>query len=166
MKYKLRKDLAKQVGGTTLFRIECVTGFGDTRAGELGGWIEKEENLSQEGNAWVYEDARVCGNAWVYGSARVYEDAKVCGSARVCGSSQIWLAKLSSSSLTFCCDRELGVSVTVGCQEAISLQEFRERIFEDGDYTEETLPKHRREYLKMIDLVEDFMEPHTEKEEK
>ena len=37
--------------------------------GELGGYIEKEKNLSQEGDAWVSGDARVYGNAWVSGDA-------------------------------------------------------------------------------------------------
>ena len=32
-------------------------------ASELGGWIEKESNLSQDGDAWVCGDARVYGNA-------------------------------------------------------------------------------------------------------
>ena len=42
-----------------------------------GGWIESEDNLSQDGGAVVY------GNAWAYGDAQVYGDARVCGDARV-----------------------------------------------------------------------------------
>ena len=47
---------------------------------KIGGWIEKEENLSQEGNCWVddvayvYDDARVYNNAQVYGEVRVSGD--------------------------------------------------------------------------------------------
>ena len=52
-------------------------------------------------------------------------------------------------------DKKLGISVTVGCQKAISLDEFKKRIFEDGGY--QNLPKHRRAYLKAIELVEEFM---------
>ena len=36
----------------TLHRIRAVISFGLVDAGELGGWIEKEENLSHEGKAW------------------------------------------------------------------------------------------------------------------
>ena len=43
--------------GRTLFRIKALISFGNVKAGELGGYIEKEGNLSHEGNA------RVCGNA-------------------------------------------------------------------------------------------------------
>ena len=33
--------------------------------GEIGGGIEKESNLSQEGECWVYGDARVSGDTEV-----------------------------------------------------------------------------------------------------
>lgn len=36
--------------------IACKT-FGDVHEGELGGWIESYENLSQDGYAWVYDNA-------------------------------------------------------------------------------------------------------------
>nr|DAQ92177.1 MAG TPA: hypothetical protein [Crassvirales sp.] len=61
--------------------------FGIINAGELGGWIEKEENLSQYGNAWVYDDsmvydnAIVSDNAWVYSNAKVYDNANVSDNA-------------------------------------------------------------------------------------
>jgi len=82
MKYKLTEE-TKDFYGTTLYRIEAVESFDNVKAGEKGGWIEKEDNLSQEGDCWVYDDARVCGNAWVYGDAQVCNDARVCGNARV-----------------------------------------------------------------------------------
>ena len=69
--------------GRTLFRIKALISFGNVKAGELGGYIEKEGNLSHEGNAWVYGDAKVYGDAWVCGNAEVCGDAWVCGDARV-----------------------------------------------------------------------------------
>lgn len=76
-----------QYAGHTLHRIKALRDFGTIYAGELGGWIEKEENLSQVGNAWVYGDsmvydnAIVSDNAWVYCNAKVYDNANVCGNA-------------------------------------------------------------------------------------
>lgn len=55
--------------GVTLKRIRAIIDFGNVKKGELGGFIEKEENLSHENNAWVYDDARVYGDAEVYGNA-------------------------------------------------------------------------------------------------
>jgi hypothetical protein len=46
-------------------------------AGDLGGWIEKEANLSQDGNAWVSDNARVLDNAWVSDNAWVFGNARV-----------------------------------------------------------------------------------------
>lgn len=63
--------------GKTLHRIraiaDIINSFGDVivKAGQLGGWLEKEENLSQDGNAWVCDDARVYDDAWVCDDAVV-----------------------------------------------------------------------------------------------
>ena len=70
--WKIRTDLSIEVCGHTLFRIECTQDFKEIKAGTLGGYIEKEENLG--GDAWVSGDARVYGDAWVSGDARVYGD--------------------------------------------------------------------------------------------
>ena len=72
-KYELLKDDAVTSFGRTLYRIKATTDFGDVKKGELGGYIEKEENLSHFGNAWVSDNARVSHNAWVSGNARVSE---------------------------------------------------------------------------------------------
>lgn len=76
-KYKLTKE-TKVLGGITLYRIIAVSDFANVKAGELGGFIEKENNLSQDGSSWVsgdarvYGNARVSGNAWVYGNAQIF----------------------------------------------------------------------------------------------
>ena len=74
----------------TLHRIKATVEFGFVKVGELGGWIEKEENLSHEGKAWVCGDAKVCGNAKVCGDAKVCGNAEVCGDAKVCGNAEVW----------------------------------------------------------------------------
>lgn len=71
-KYKIRTDISKKLGSLTLYRIEALRNFGCVKKGDLGGWIEKELNLSQ------------CGTCWVYDEAIVFQDAKVSGKARVC----------------------------------------------------------------------------------
>lgn len=61
-KYELTSETLRYKG-CTLHRIKALKDFGSIKAGELGGWVEKEKNLPQYGNAWVYGDARVCGDA-------------------------------------------------------------------------------------------------------
>ena len=55
----------------TLHRIRATVAFGIVEVGDLGGWIEKEENLSHEGKAWVCGDAEVWGNAKVFSASHV-----------------------------------------------------------------------------------------------
>ena len=69
-KYKLTKN-TKDYFGAKLFQIEALMSFGSVSKGDLGGWIEKEGNLSMSGNAWVYGNARVYGNAWVSGKLKL-----------------------------------------------------------------------------------------------
>jgi len=95
MKYKLTTE-SKNINGATLYRIEALKDFGDVKAGDLGGWVELESNLSQDGNAWVSDDAKVFDNAKVsddaqiFGDAKVYDDAKVFGDAEVSGNAQVY----------------------------------------------------------------------------
>lgn len=77
-KYELTDDTIT-VEGRTLHRIKALKSFSNVEEGGLGGYVEKEDNLDQSGNAWVY------GDAWVYGNARVSGDASVSGNARVYG---------------------------------------------------------------------------------
>ena len=74
----------KIVYGRTLRRIKAIVAIGATVApGDIGGWIESENNLSVSGDAWVSGNACVFGNACVSGSACVYDNARVSGNARV-----------------------------------------------------------------------------------
>ncbi|MCD7905499.1 MAG: hypothetical protein LUG24_08035 [Clostridiales bacterium] len=90
-KYKLT-DMTKTVcrpgKDIILHRIQALKTFSVSeyktiKAGDLGGWVESEENLSQERNAWITDEAEVCENARVYGNAWVADDAKICGSAQI-----------------------------------------------------------------------------------
>ena len=79
--------------GTVLHRIRALIdiylGWKFVESGELGGWVEKEDNLSHIGNCWVYGNAKVYGNAEVYGYADVYGNAEVCGNAEVRGNAEV-----------------------------------------------------------------------------
>ncbi|MBN2904045.1 MAG: polymer-forming cytoskeletal protein, partial [Enterococcus sp.] len=68
-KFELTTEFITNMFGTKLFRIKALVEFGNVKVGELGGYVEKEENVSQDGNAWVFDNAWVFGNAWVSGNA-------------------------------------------------------------------------------------------------
>lgn len=69
--------------GIKLSRIKALRDFGNVKAGELGGYIYSEKNLSHYGTCWVSDNAQVRDNAFVGGSAQVRDRAIVCDFAIV-----------------------------------------------------------------------------------
>lgn len=131
--------------GKKLFRIKALVAFGGVKEGELGGFVEKEENLDQSGDAWVYGNALVSGDAQVYGDARVSGNAWVqcCRdySATSCFGSE-------NRTTTFFRTKDNGISVRCGCFYG-TLEEFREKVKErHGD------SRLAKEYLMLADLME------------
>lgn len=90
-KYELVKDLTMDDGGVTLYRIRALRDipWRGVKAGDLGGWVASERNLSQRGKAWVYGDAKVSGDARVFGDAQVHDKAVISGNARISDRAQI-----------------------------------------------------------------------------
>lgn len=95
-KYELLKDDTIEVEGHALHRIRLLKDLGHVKAGTLGGYIEKEDNLSHSGECWVANEAKVYGDASVRENAIVddvavvkdratlMEMAYICDSAVVC----------------------------------------------------------------------------------
>ena len=88
-KYELLNTDTIKLGSVTLFRIKALISFGNVKKGELGGYVEKEDNLCHSGNAWVTDNAKVYGNAKVTGDAKVTENAEVTEIARVTGNTRV-----------------------------------------------------------------------------
>lgn len=94
-KYEFTGEICKH-NGVKLHRIRAlITIPGVIEAGQVGGWIESEKNLSHEGDCWVHGDAKVygnamvCDNAKVHGSAQVYGNATVCKNTSVCDNAKV-----------------------------------------------------------------------------
>lgn len=83
-KYEFTGEV-KKIGGKILHRIRALIDIPehDVKAGDLGGWIEAERNLSQKGAAWVADEAWVTGLSLVIGNALVMGNARAMGAARV-----------------------------------------------------------------------------------
>lgn len=88
-KYELVQDGAHSItlerprGEITAYRIRALRDFGAVKAGDLGGFVESEKNLSHSGECWVYDDGFVHGNASISGDAVVANRAEVRGDAQV-----------------------------------------------------------------------------------
>ena len=53
-----------------LHRIRVTKDFSDVKAGDFGGLIQDESNLSQEGDCWIYDEV----NIWLNEMGRDYSD--------------------------------------------------------------------------------------------
>ena len=100
-KFEFTNETIITPNGTKLHRIVALIDFNDVKAGQLGGFVQYEDNLSHNGNAWVYGnacvfdnakvygDSLVTGRAKVYGDACVFDNAKVYGDASVTGRAKV-----------------------------------------------------------------------------
>ena len=144
-KFKLTSEFIVDISGVKLFRIKALIEFGNVKAGDLGGYIEKEENLSHMGNAWVYGDAQV------FGYARVFGNVWVSGNARVSGDKDYAYAHGFGScnrTTTFFRLKDGDVGVRCGCFYG-TLAQFRDKVCETHGET-----KKAQEYLMLADLME------------
>ena len=133
-KYELTKETKTLADGTVLHRIRALRDIPrhGVEAGELGGWAEKESNLSQkDGDAWVSGDAKVSGNAWVSGNAKVSDNATVCGNAKVFGDAWVSGNAEVSDNATVCGNAKVygnakvcGNAKVSGNAEVINFQDY------------------------------------------
>lgn len=82
MKYEL-SDHYIDHGNGILRRIRALIDFKNVSTGDLGGYVESYDNLSQEGDCWVYHDAKVYNKARVTENARISDNALIYDMATV-----------------------------------------------------------------------------------
>lgn len=87
-KYELTDET---LGNGALHRIKALVDIPchNVKAGDLGGWIRSETNLSHKGNCWVADEACVFDNAHVIDDALVSGNAHILGYAFVAGNSVV-----------------------------------------------------------------------------
>ena len=67
----------------TAYQIKALHSFGDVAKGQVGGAVSSEENLSQFGTCWIYDNGASVGNGRVYGNAKVYDNGVVAEQGQV-----------------------------------------------------------------------------------
>ena len=86
-KYELTDDTMELIDGGVAYRIRALMDIPaiGVSVGDLGGYVESEDNLSHEGDCWVGMGAIVKDRAVVKGNARVEGLTIVEGNASVSG---------------------------------------------------------------------------------
>lgn len=84
-KFELLPGAITVPGEPPLFRIRALRSFGRVRAGEHGGLVRNEKNLSHVGHCWIGPNAKAVDESRVSGDAQLRDYATACGSASVKG---------------------------------------------------------------------------------
>lgn len=80
-KYELVPETVTKLYDKSMYRIRALKDFSDVKKGQYGGYVESEDNLSQTGSCWIYD------NSIVGSGSRVIDNAVIKDSSRViCGS--------------------------------------------------------------------------------
>lgn len=85
----------KKYQGKTLYQIEALTNFWEIKKGDVGGFVESEENLSQQGECWIYpkamamDQAQVLGNALLLDKSIIKDNAIIDGYSRLYGNAVV-----------------------------------------------------------------------------
>ena len=171
-KFELLENEKEIWNGKILFRIRALTSFGDVKAGDLGGYIEKEDNLSTVGKAWVTDEAWVSDQACVDGHARVAGQACVGGEVWVSGHARVAGEAIVTSNtdyltigpigsrddtITFYRTRTGGISAAVGCFKG-TIDEFAAEVKKTHGNN-----KYAKAYLQAAELAKLWINLDTDK---
>ena len=97
MKYDILIDEEYTIiyNGRILHRIRALKDFDDVKTGDIGGYVQTEDNLSQYGNCWIYDNAKCMDKAKctddskMYDNSRMYNNSKMCDYSRMFGNSEM-----------------------------------------------------------------------------
>ena len=168
-------NITMEYKGRTLYRIRALKDFKEVEAGDLGGWVSNENNLSQEGDCWIYDEAKCMDNARMYHNSAMYNNAVMLDNSKMFENSRMYRdSRLKNKEnlygkLVTKVDRFIEINNTggrivtgvlkdgkilynIGCQNEITKETFIDRIYNEGGGIEKN--PHRKEYLKIIDMIE------------
>ena len=92
MKYEILIDEENTIEfeGRILHRIRALKNFGDVKTGDIGGYVESKWNLSQEGNCWIYDNAKCVDNSQMYGNSQMYDNSQMYGNSQMYDNSRMY----------------------------------------------------------------------------
>lgn len=138
-KYELTNEI-RHFYGVDLHRIRALRDFGNVKAGDLGGWTERYENLSQTGAAWVFDSGIVCDSGVVRDSGVVSDSRDILIFTNI--------GSAPDGVLTAYRNAEGGISVSRGCFSG-TLDEFAAAVTKTHGTN-----KMAREYALAIELIQ------------
>lgn len=124
-KYEMLLDSEYTRSG--LHRIRALISFSDVNEGDIGGYIESEDNLAHIGDCWVYDNAEVTGNSYIEDNAKIHgnsniNDSTIKGNVEVFDNSVINNSTLEGSDFSVSGNAEISNVHIIGYELKISRQ--------------------------------------------
>nr|DAR02701.1 MAG TPA: Putative transferase, nesg, ydcK, Structural Genomics.38A [Caudoviricetes sp.] len=117
-KYELVPETVTKFYSKPTYRIRALKDFSDVKKGQYGGYVESEENLSQSGNCWIYDDSIVGSRSRVLDNAIVKDSSKVINGSEISDDAIIEKGSLIDES-SVVCDRSRVISSLVTESSAV-----------------------------------------------
>lgn len=164
-KYKLIEISRTWQYGRHIYRIQALRDFSDVKKGDLGGFVESEDNLSQDGNCWIYDNAQaveksmVVGDACLRDCAKMYDSSILRGKAQLRGCAQMYhYSCLSDNAVAI--DADIAGFADIAGDVIIRKREDY-MVFSDiprtGSYATYTFPNKRWRFLLFEGTSKEFI---------
>ena len=134
--------------------LQALKSFSDVKEGDIGGFVQGENNLSQFANCWIYDYAEVSGYASVEDNAIVrdvvIQDASIIGLNGLVQSTKDYLYIRgigSKNRATTAYKTKDNIMIVCGCFIG-ALNEFKSRVHETHGGTD-----YEKEYNALIDII-------------
>ena len=157
-KYEILMDEENTIewGGRVLHRIKALKDFWYVKKGDIGGFVEKETNLSHEGNCWIYDNAKAMDNSKVYGNSRMYGYSKMFDYSEMYDNSAMYdYSEMHDNSRIYDCSEMYNNSAMY---DNSTMYDYSIMYNNSEMYNNSTLKNKTRLYGKLVSSVDDFIE--------
>ena len=145
-KYEILMDEENTIEceGHILHRIKALRDFNDVREGDIGGYVENENNLSHKGSCWIYDEAKAMDNS------RMYDNSIICDYSTMYDNST-----MHDNSIMH--DNSLMFNNSIMFDN--SSMHDNSIMYDNSEmYGDSTLKNKSRLYGKLVSSVDDFIE--------
>ena len=151
-KYEILMDKKNTIEwkGHTLHRIKALRDFGDIKKGDIGGFVENENNLSHKGNCWIYDDAKVMDDSIMYDYSRICDKSELHDDSRMYNYSKMYdYSELHNNSI---------MNDDSAMYDNSTMHDYSIMYDNSEMYNNSTLKNKTRLYGKLVSSVDNFIE--------
>ena len=151
-KYEILMDKKNTIEwkGHTLHRIRALRDFGDIKKGDIGGFVENENNLSHKGNCWIYDDAKAMDDSIMYDNSRIYDKSELHDDSVMYNYTRMYdYSELHNNSI---------MNDDSAMYDNSTMHDYSIMYDNSEMYNNSTLKNKTRLYGKLVSSVDDFIE--------